>query len=76
MDSHVRVVAAGTAPGKRTVNIVTSLVGYNANEIQTCIQVTGAQAAAQPDVFETVQAAAVVTPGLKTIYIAGYTAPN
>jgi len=76
VDSYVRLVTQGTAPGKRTVNVVTSLAGYAPYGIQQCVQVTAAQAAAQPNNFETLQVATVANPLFKTIYVAGYTAPN
>lgn len=76
---NVRVVALGTLPGAKIVNIVTSLSGYGASSIPTWGQVTAAQAAAQPNAFQTVQAAGaagVITPGYETVMITGYAGPN
>jgi hypothetical protein len=76
MDTNVRVVALGSNPYLRTVSIVTSLAGLNANEVTACTQLTAAQAAASPNIYETVMAGPTGGAGLRTVYIAGYTGPN
>ena len=59
----------------RTVNIITSLAGDIHHSVKQYLQLTAAQATVQQN--RTVMAAPVAhTPGIPTIYIAGYTAPN
>lgn len=59
----------------RTVNIVTSLAADVNHAIKQYLQLTAAQATVQQN--RTVMAApSANTPGIPTIYIAGYTAPN
>lgn len=79
----VRVIAynAALVGLRRTVNIrTTALVAPNdaAREQATWVQVTAAQALANPNVFETVMdanAAPTIAP-LTWVVIVGYTAPN
>jgi hypothetical protein len=75
MGTNVRVVPAGSGTNLRTVNILTSLSGIAPNAVRTKSQITAAQSAAQPDVFETVMPTPHFIPGLPSVFISGYTGP-
>ncbi len=70
----VRVIAASAANPQQheTVNIATT---KRANNPQF-LQITAAQALANPNRFETVKDSAGTITGLRTICITGYSAPN
>ena len=60
----------------RTVNIITTQAADKALHLREYVQVTAAQAAANPNLIPTFMAAGASTKGLPTVYINGYTAPN
>ncbi len=69
----VRVAANASNKEWETVNIVTTQTGHN---FEQCAQVTALQATANLGEFATVQDSGGGVAGLRTIQIAGYTAPN
>ena len=76
MRPSIRVIAynaanAGIIP---TRNIVTSQQTTGIERYKECVQLTAAQALA--GIHKTVMAAASVTAGLPSLYIAGYSAPS
>ena len=81
MNNNARlIVAQGPTGAFKSVNVVTSV--KRANEYPTVVQVTQAQAAAQPGVFPTLCVGATGTDAafddnqLPTVFVSGYTAPN
>lgn len=78
----VRVIAynAALAGARQTVNIKNAAPAApndRPHEQPTRLQVTAAQALANPNRFQTVMDAGAATiPGLTTIIVVGYTAPN
>jgi hypothetical protein len=72
----VRVIANTNNRRYRTVNIVTSQPTGHHRHYAQWSQVTAAETAMALKCYETVQDSGGTVPGLKTVYIAGYTAPN
>lgn len=74
-DKSVRVAANTNNKQLETVNVA-STQPPNGPKHKKHQQVTAAQAAAKPHLFETYQDSGGTVKGLRTIHIPGYAAPN